>query len=145
MVIRTGVKTTVAPPPQDEMRPSRYLFTLAAIFIVLFGVVIGFGTGSLKQRLEPKLGLDLVGGTTMTLVARTADGSAPDAARLEQAREIIEKRVNAFGVSEAEVVTEGNNHIVVSVPGQNNDSIRQVGTPAELRFRKGIGITPDSA
>ena len=78
------------------MRPSRYLFTLAAIFIVLFGVVIGFGSGSLKQRLKPKLGLDLVGGTTMTLVARTADGSAPDADRLEQAREIIEKRVNAL-------------------------------------------------
>jgi preprotein translocase subunit SecD len=126
------------------MRPSRYLFALAAIFIVLFGVVIGFGSGSLRHRLEPKLGLDLVGGTTMTLVARTADGSAPDAARLEQAREIIEKRVNAYGVAEAEVVTEGNSHIVVSVPGQNNDSIRQVGTPAELRFRKVIGTTQDS-
>jgi preprotein translocase subunit SecD len=127
------------------MRPSRYLFTLAAIFIVLFGVVIGFGSGSFKQRLEPKLGLDLVGGTTMTLVARTVDGSAPDANRLEQAREIIEKRVNAFGVSEAEVVTEGNSHIVVSVPGQNNESIRQVGTPAELRFRKVLGITTDGS
>jgi preprotein translocase subunit SecD len=126
------------------MRPSRYLFTLAAIFIVLYAVVLGFGSGSLKQRLEPKLGLDLVGGTTMTLQARTVDGSAPDSARLEQAREIIEKRVNAYGVAEAEVVTEGNNHIVISVPGQNNDSIRQVGTPAELRFRKVIGTTQDS-
>jgi preprotein translocase subunit SecD len=127
------------------MRPSRYLFTLAAIFVVLYAVVFGFGSGSLKQRLEPKLGLDLVGGTTMTLVARTVDGSAPDAARLEQAREIIEKRVNAYGVAEAEVVTEGNNHIVISVPGQNNDTIRQVGTPAELRFRKVLGTTQDSA
>ena len=70
------------------MRPSRYLFTLAAIFVVLYAVVLGFGSGSLKERLEPKLGLDLVGGTTMTLVARTVDGSAPDAARLEQARTI---------------------------------------------------------
>ena len=135
----------MAPPPQGQMRPSRYLFALAAIFIVLFGVVLGFGSGSIKQRLEPKLGLDLVGGTTMTLVARTVDGSPPDPASLEQAREIIEKRVNAYGVAEAEVVTEGNNHIVVSVPGQNNDSIRQVGTPAELRFRKVIGTTQDSA
>ena len=126
------------------MRPSRYLFTLAAIFIVLYAVVLGFGSGSLKQRLEPKLGLDLVGGTTLTLVARTLDGSPPDAARLEQAREIIEKRVNAYGVAEAEVVTEGANHIVISVPGQNNDTIRQVGTPAELRFRKVIGTTQGS-
>ena len=46
------------------MRPSRYLFTLAAIFVVLFGVVIGFGSGSFKDRLKPKLGLDLIGGTT---------------------------------------------------------------------------------
>ena len=42
------------------------------------------------------------------------------------------------------MVTEGNNHIVISVPGQNNDTIRQVGTPAELRFRKVIGTTQGS-
>ena len=126
------------------MRPSRYLFTLAAIFVVLFGVVIGFGSGSLKDRLQPKLGLDLIGGTTMTLVAQTTDGKPPSASSLEQAREIIQKRVDAFGVSEAEVVTEGNNHIVISVPGQNNDSIRQVGVPAQLRFRKVINQVADS-
>ncbi len=126
------------------MRPSRYLFTLAAIFIVLFGVVIGFGSGSFRERLEPKLGLDLVGGTTMTLVAKTLTGAPPDANSLEQAREIIEKRVNAFGVAEAEVVTEGNSHIVISVPGENNDDIRQVGTPAQLRFRKVLAATQDA-
>ena len=108
------------------MRPSRYLFTLAAIFVVLFGVVLGFGSGSFKERLKPKLGLDLVGGTTLTLVAKTLDGAPPNADSLEQAREIIEKRVNASGVAEAEVVTEGNSHIVISVPGQNNDTIRKV-------------------
>jgi preprotein translocase subunit SecD len=125
------------------MRPSRYLFALAAIFIVLYGIVLGFGSGSLKQRLEPKLGLDLVGGTTLTLVAQTPDGSAPTAGNLEEARNIIEQRVNAFGVSEAEVVTEGDRHIVISVPGQNNDTVRQVGVPAQLRFRKVIKTTND--
>ena len=63
------------------MRPSRYLFTLAAIFVVLFVVVFGFGSGSFSDRLKPKLGLDLVGGTTMTLVAKTADGRRTDADR----------------------------------------------------------------
>jgi preprotein translocase subunit SecD len=125
------------------MRPSRYLFTLAAIFVVLFGVVIGFGSGSFKDRLKPKLGLDLIGGTTETLVAKTTDGKPPSAEALEQAREIIQKRVDAFGVSEAEVVTEGNNHIVISVPGENNDAIRQVGVPAQLRFRKVINTAQD--
>src|ERR1700738_5090737 len=125
--------TTVASPPQGRMRPSRYLFTLAAIFIVLFGVVIGFGTGSVKDRLKPKLGLDLIGGTRLTLVAQTTNGQPHSADSLEQARHIIQRRVDAFGVSEAEVVTEGQNHIVISVPGENNDTIRQVGVPAQLR------------
>jgi preprotein translocase subunit SecD len=125
------------------MRPSRYLFTLAAIFVVLFGIVIGFGSGSIKDRLAPKLGLDLEGGTTLTLVAKTLDGNPPTADNLEQAREIIQKRVDAFGVSEAEVVTEGRDHIVISVPGENNDTIRQVGVPAQLRFRKVINSTQD--
>jgi preprotein translocase subunit SecD len=117
------------------MRPSRYLAVLAAIFIVLFAIVLGFGKGSMSQRLKPKLGLDLVGGTTLTLVAKTLDGGPPSAASLEQARQIIESRVNGLGVAEAEVVTEGTNNIVVSVPGANDDTIKQVGTPAELRFR----------
>ena len=91
------------------MRPSRYLFTLGAIFVVLFGIVLGFGSGSLKERLEPKLGLDLIGGTTMTLVAHDPGRQPAERRRTcETAREIIEKRVNALGVSEAEVVTEGN-------------------------------------
>lgn len=125
------------------MRPSRYLFTLAGIFVVLFGVVLGFGGGSFQERLEPKLGLDLIGGTTLTLVAKTADNAPPSAASLEQAREIIQKRVDAFGVAEAEVLTEGNNHIVISVPGENTDTIRQVGVPAQLRFRKVLDNATD--
>jgi preprotein translocase subunit SecD len=125
------------------MRPSRYLFALGAIFVILFGILLGFGSGSIKERLEPKLGLDLVGGTTLTLEATTLDGNPPSAQSLETARDIIEQRVNAFGVAEAEVVTEGNSHIVISVPGENNDTVRQVGVPAQLRFRKVIKSTND--
>jgi len=125
------------------MRPSRYLFTLGAIFIVLFGVVLGFGSGSFSNRLKPSLGLDLVGGTTLTLIAKTTDGKPPTRESLELAKDIIQKRVNEFGVSEAEVVTEGDRNIVVSVPGQNNDAIRQVGTPAQMRFRKVLNTASD--
>src|SRR5262245_10605220 len=125
------------------MRPSRYLFTLATIFIVLYAVVLGFGSGSMANRLKPKLGLDLIGGTTLTLVAQTLDGKPPSAESLQQARQIIENRVNASGVSEAEVVTEGQDQIVISAPGQNNDSIRQLGATALLRFRKVLAATTD--
>ena len=117
------------------MRPGRQLIVLGLIFAVLYLMVFFGGSGSWQERLEPRLGLDLVGGTRMTLEATTEDGSAPEAESLEEARQIIEARVNGLGVAEAEVVTEGNRNIVISLPGQNRD-LNEVGEAAELRFRK---------
>ncbi|MEV4543625.1 protein translocase subunit SecD [Micromonospora echinaurantiaca] len=125
-------------PPQGQMRPGRQLAVLGLIFVVLYLLVFfsGGASGGLKDRLEPRLGLDLVGGTRLTLEAtNTVDGRAPTAENLEEARQIIESRVNAFGVAEAEVVTEGNRNIVISLPGENRD-LTEVGSAAELRFRK---------
>ncbi|MBG6066506.1 protein translocase subunit SecD [Micromonospora ureilytica] len=124
-------------PPQGQMRPGRQLAVLGFIFVVLYLLVFFAGaSGSWKDRLEPKLGLDLIGGTRVTLEAtNSVDGKPPTAENLEEAREIIESRVNAFGVAEAEVVTEGNRNIVISLPGENRD-LTDVGSAAELRFRK---------
>ena len=125
------------------MRPSRYLFTLLAIFLVLFGIVVIGGHGSFSNRFKPKLGLDLIGGTTLTLQAKAQPGQNIDKSNLDTARDIIEKRVNAFGVAEATVVEEGNDTIIVSVPGQNEEDIAQVGKPAQMRFRKVLDTTTD--
>ncbi|MEU7921545.1 protein translocase subunit SecD [Micromonospora zamorensis] len=124
-------------PPQGQMRPGRQLAVLGFIFVVLYLLVFFSGaSGSLKDRLEPRLGLDLIGGTRVTLEAtNSVDGKPPTAENLEEARQIIESRVNAFGVAEAEVVTEGNRNIVISLPGENRD-LTDVGSAAELRFRK---------
>jgi preprotein translocase subunit SecD len=108
----------------------RYFGAFLLIVAVLYGLI--FLTGSSRT---PQLGLDLRGGTTVTLTARTPDGKAPDQADLELARRIIEERVNGLGVAEAEVVTEGSSNIVISVPGDNGDQARQLGQTAQLRFR----------
>ena len=134
----------MAPPSSGQMRPSRYLFALATIFIVLYALVLGTGSGSLRDRFAPKLAIDLAGGTQMVLQARTPDGSSPDASRLEQARRIIEERVNARGVTEAEVYVLGNDKIVVAVPGQSDDGLREVGATAEMRFRKVLATILDN-
>ncbi|WP_192579762.1 protein translocase subunit SecD [Micromonospora sp. AMSO31t] len=133
-------------PPQGQMRPGRQLAVLGFIFVVLYLLVFfsGGASGGWKDRLEPRLGLDLVGGTRLTLEAtNTVDGKPPTSANLEEARQIIENRVNAFGVAEAEVVTEGNRNIVISLPGQNRD-LTNVGEAAELRFRKVLKATDGS-
>ncbi|WP_422739555.1 protein translocase subunit SecD [Micromonospora sp. WMMD729] len=142
-------------PPQGQMRPGRQLAVLGLIFVVLYLLVFfaGGASGSFKDRLEPRLGLDLIGGTRVTLEAtNSVDGKPPTADNLEEARQIIESRVNAFGVAEAEVVTEGNRNIVISLPGENRD-LTDVGSAAELRFRKvlkaadgsGTAVAPPAA
>ncbi|MCW2578138.1 MAG: secD [Modestobacter sp.] len=113
-----------------QLPARRYFAVLALIIVGMYALI--FFTGSSRT---PQLGLDLQGGTTVTLTARTPDGKAPDPADLELARQIIEQRVNGLGVAEAEVVTEGNSNIVISVPGDNGEKARELGATAQLRFR----------
>jgi preprotein translocase subunit SecD len=127
------------------MRPGRQLAVLGLIFVVLYLLVFFAGaSGSFADRLHPRLGLDLIGGSRVTYTAKTLTGKDPSAESLEEARRIIESRANGYGVSEAEVVTEGNNHIVVSLAGESSDALAELGQQAELRFRKVLKVTTDS-
>jgi preprotein translocase subunit SecD len=131
-------------PPQKQVRPGRQLAFLGAIFVILGAIVWFGGNGSWNERLHPRLGLDLVGGTRVTLLASTKDGKAPSRTDLEQARKVIEERVNARGVSEAEVVIEGDQYIVISVASQANDALKDVGQASQLFFRKVINVADGS-
>jgi len=86
----------------------------------------------------PKLGIDLQGGTRVTLTARTETGGEPPREQLQQAQQIIEQRVNGLGVSGAEVVLDGTN-ITITVPGEEGDQARSLGQTAQLRFREVVG------
>nr|WP_145813477.1 protein translocase subunit SecD [Kribbella amoyensis] len=104
---------------------------LAVILVLLFGIM------GLTKSWGPKLGLDLRGGTTITLTAKSlAGGGSVTAEQLAEAKNIISQRVNGAGVGEAEITTAGSNHINVAVPGASQDSlIKQVGQTALLYFR----------
>ena len=115
---------------QRTLPASRYFGAFVLIVALLYGLIFLVGT----QR-TPQLGLDLRGGTTVTLTARTPDGEPPAPEELELARQIIEQRVNGLGVAEAEVVTEGESNIVISVPGDDGEQARELGATAQLRFR----------
>jgi preprotein translocase subunit SecD len=110
--------------------------------VALIGFFIVMGIVALimvfSNTWTPKLGLDLSGGTSITLTATNTTGSGSiNSDSLEQARTIIEQRVNSLGVGEAEVTTSGGNQVVVSVPNvQGNELVDMVGTTAQLGFRR---------
>ena len=84
---------------------------------------------------KPQLGLDLEGGTRITLSA-IEEGGAVTPTKLKQAASIVDRRVNGSGVSEAEVSTSGNRNIIVEIPGKNaSNLVEAVQRTAQLRFR----------
>ena len=124
-------------------RPGRALLILGLIFISLGATV------AITGATEVRLGLDLRGGTSVTLQPRASTAGndvTPEA--INQAVEIIRQRVNSLGVAESEVTAQGsggNRQIVISVPGENGTRVVElVGQTAELRFRQvlasGFGI-----
>ena len=122
---------------KKSARPGRRLIIFAMVVAALYaGVALG-------GVWKPKLGLDLQGGTRITLEASTASGESVTAQNLEEARGIIDQRVNGTGVAEAEVGTQGNNNIVVEIPGQNRqDLVDTVKQTAQLRFRLVAAVAP---
>lgn len=122
---------------QHRVRPWRYLTAFLGIVVVLYSMVLFTGGGN----LTPKLGIDLQGGTRVTLSARTTDGQPPPRDQLVQAQEIIEQRVNGLGVSGAEVQLEGSN-LIITVPGDEGEQARSLGQTAQLRFREVIQEVP---
>jgi preprotein translocase subunit SecD len=112
-------------------RPGRLLIVLGVILVLLFGIM------GLTKTWKPKLGLDLRGGTTITLTAKSlAGGGKVTAEQLSEAKNIISQRVNGAGVGEADITTSGADHINVAVPGSNQDSlVKQIGQTALLYFR----------
>ncbi|WP_026341862.1 protein translocase subunit SecD [Actinomadura atramentaria] len=116
--------------------PGRTLIALFAVLAALTGVMF------LQGRTTPKLGLDLAGGTTVTLTAKTGNGKNPPQAQMDQAVKIMNRRVNGLGVSDAEVAKQGSNNIVVNVPGEGQARVVQlIGTTAKLQFRQVFAVT----
>jgi preprotein translocase subunit SecD len=101
---------------------------------------IGFDQSTLKfkhaERREMRLGLDLQGGTRLVLEAdlsKNPDVDLNDA--LNTAVEVVERRVNAFGVAESITERVGSNRISVQLPGISAaEAIDKIGRTAQLQF-----------
>ncbi|QRP61145.1 protein translocase subunit SecD [Corynebacterium minutissimum] len=124
---RGGVNTS------QRQWPKRALALFALIVIVIYALI--FLTGN--KSATPKLGIDLQGGTRVTLVPQ---GEEPTQEQLQQARTILEQRVNGMGVSGSEVVINGST-LVITVPGEDASQAQAVGQTSQLLFRP-VGEQP---
>ena len=115
-------------------KAGRSLAWLGAMIAILAGVIAGnviWGTWD----PTPKLALDLEGGTQIILAPVVVEGQVPTNEQLEQAVSIIRQRVDATGVSEAEISTLGTN-IVVAIPGEPDQAtLDRIQASAKLEFR----------
>jgi preprotein translocase subunit SecD len=108
-----------------------YIASVVVILLVMYAFIIIYG-------LSPKLGLDLEGGVSVTLQAL---GEA-DKAQIEKAADIVRNRVNALGLAEPVVAAQGNNRILVQIPGiQDTDRVLSIiGSTAQLQFREVLEV-----
>lgn len=116
-----------------QSRPGR------SLALILIAIVALTGGMFLSGHSTPRLGIDLAGGTSITLEAKNEPGqpNAINKTNMNTAVDIMNRRVNGLGVSEAEVQTQGDRNIIVNIPkGTNSKQAReQVGTTAKLYFR----------
>jgi preprotein translocase subunit SecD len=89
-----------------------------------------------RERREMLLGLDLRGGTRLVLeadISQQPDIDLDEA--LDSAVDVVERRVNAFGVAESITERVGENRISVQLPGiSSEEAIDKIGRTAQLQF-----------
>ncbi|MCC5475240.1 protein translocase subunit SecD [Streptomyces barringtoniae] len=115
-----------------------------SLALILIAIVALTGGMFLSGNTTPRLGIDLAGGTSITLKAKADQGSAINKANMDTAVDIMNRRVNGLGVSEAEVQTQGTDNIIVNIPRGTNskEAQQQVGTTAKLYFRPVLASEP---
>jgi preprotein translocase subunit SecD len=123
----------------------RALIWLGVIVVVIYAILsLGVVTG--KTTFTPGLALDLAGGRTLILKAEATDGTEIDQTDLEQAVEVIRRRIDASGVAEAEISTQGTDTIVIALPGNPSDrTIDLIRQSAQLQFRPVLQVGDPAA
>jgi len=138
----------VATPSRSVPHPGRALLLLLVLTVaMLLGVLGGklFSPSEWKHQFKVGLGLDLSSGTQVTLQAQTLTGKPPSADEMNAAVSVIEARVNGTGNSGAQVQPQGNNLLVVTVPGKgSSQTIQLVSSTALLMFRQALLYQPYS-
>ncbi len=105
--------------------------------IILIGIVVGICFLFIPLFKSLKFGLDLQGGFEILYKAESIDGSKMNSEKLTATYKTLSKRIDGLGVSEPEIIVEGNDRIRVKLAGVKNpeEARTQLSTVATLSFR----------
>ena len=119
----------------------RNIWLLVAMTIIAIVSVILF----MPPSKTINQGLDLQGGLSVVLTAKSTDGSSVSAEDMEASRSIIESRVNALGATEATVQVQGTDQILVQLPGMTDTeaALATIGKTGQLVFARLDSFTDD--
>lgn len=101
-------------------------------------LALAIGSVLVLRSLPLSLGLDLRGGSQLTLLIKPAGAIKKiEPNKLEAVKDVLERRVNGLGVSEATVTSSGEDKIIVQLPGVQDPrkAAEVLGTTAMLEFR----------
>ena len=119
--------------------PVKKAWRAIAWLLIIVAALTGINLyGVLKDDWSwtPKLALDLEGGTQIILEPQLEGETQVTSEQLAQAVSIIRQRIDASGVAEAEITTQGDRNVVVSIPGEPDDATKErIQSSAKLEFR----------
>ncbi len=120
-------------------RNRRNVWLLVITTLIVIGSVFMFTPPNEKINQ----GLDIQGGLSVVLSAQSTDGEDVTKEDMEKSRSIIESRVNALGASEATVAVQGNDQILVQIPGATDTekALSTIGKTGKLEFARADSFT----
>lgn len=138
-----AIKATLGSSAKGKKRKSnparRNVWLLILTTVLVIGSVVMFTPPSEKINQ----GLDIRGGLSVVLSAQSTDGEEITQEDMESSRSVIESRVNALGASEATVQIQGNNQILVQIPGLSDTetALATIGKTGKLEFARADSFT----
>jgi SecD/SecF fusion protein len=120
--------------------------TRAFVVRALIALAVVVLSGFVAATQKPVLGLDLRGGTQMTLQVRDSENGniQADAESTDRVLAVMRERVDALGVSEPTLARSGDTRIIIELPGvqDRREAVRAIGQQAQLSFHAVRGIAP---
>ncbi|QIN79000.1 protein translocase subunit SecD [Rubrobacter marinus] len=124
------------------MGSSRNNLIVLGLVVVLIGVAAYFIFVRQPVAEATRLGLDLEGGVSASLRGFQEDGSEVTREEMEQAAQVIRQRVDSLGVTEPEIQLQGQDQVVVNIPGitDSDRAVELIGRTAQLGFYEVLAV-----